>query len=111
MSLQGGVSACLDLLARCCDAANNGRWQRLAAIGDDYMTAFEQLKSEIDRDGPGNEEDLLVMQKLEHEQRKLIRLVRQRQEAVQEQLQALGDARRRLHRVRDMTQVIEEGRL
>jgi len=111
MSLRGGVSACLDMLARCREAANSGRWQSLAEAGNDYMTAFEQLKSDIAHGRLTDEEDMQAMQDLEREQRQLIRLVRQRQQAIQDQLQVLGDARKRLNRMQDMSQAIDGGRL
>lgn len=110
MSLQDGVADCRDMLARCRDVANSGQWKDLVTSGNAYMEAFDQLKAEVAQANP-DDEDLLVMRSLEIEQRQLIGLIRRRQQAIQEQLKVLSDAQRRLHRVRDMAQAIEEGRL
>ncbi|HKJ82803.1 MAG TPA: hypothetical protein VJ961_02140 [Mariprofundaceae bacterium] len=100
------MSECLDLLAKCREAANSSRWQSLAKVGGDYMEAFEKLKYDLVHCSQRGEEDWQAMQNLECEQRRLIRLVRQRQEAIQEQLQVLRDAKDRLNRMQDISQGI-----
>lgn len=102
MPLSGKVSACRSLLAQCRNMVDNGQWQSLENSGNDYMAAFVGMKDEVMHAGL-DDENMSAMQELEREQRLLIRLIRQRQQAIQEQLQVLGDARKRLNRVQEMT--------
>jgi len=106
MSLKGNVSECLELLAKCREAANSSRWQSLAKVGNDYMVAFEKLKHDLAHRSHDDEGDWQAMQNLECEQRRLIRLVRHRQEAIRDQLEVLGDAKDRLNRIQSMSQGI-----
>jgi len=101
-----GLTACLGLLARACVAVDAGQWEVLDGFGRDYQPAFAQLKATMEATDILPEENIPAIQHLEREQRRLVRMMRQRQQVIQGQLSILDDAKNHLHRVKCVSETI-----
>jgi len=105
--LKEEASHCLKLLACCRDAVDAGRWERMAGLERDYMAAFGQLKNDMNSAGVSVPEECLpTMQRLEREQRHLVRLARCKQQVIRDQLGMLNDAGKHLQRVKRLSRSI-----